>query len=270
VSIEPAPNAPPPVITDPSPGAAGSPPAAPAGPWGLWTTLGFTAAVAGAFVFVQAVVLMVWVAAGAASGRHLTMQGLETNGLVLALASCASAPVAIALTCLFAGLRRGMPVADYLALRPASLRGLVPWTIALLVLAALSDVLTVSLGRPIVPDFMVQVYRTAGVLPLLALAIVVVLPLAEEVLFRGFLFTGVLHSRLGPVGAVVLTALLWSLMHVQYDAYGIGTIFVSGLLLGYARLKTGSLYVTILLHGLMNLLATIEVLIVLRGTHPGG
>jgi membrane protease YdiL (CAAX protease family) len=74
----------------------------------------------------------------------------------------------------------------------------------------------------------------------------------------------VLQSRLGAVGAVGLTSLVWALIHVQYDAYGIATIFVTGLLLGYVRLKTGSLYATIFLHGLMNLVATLEVVVVLR------
>ena len=51
---------------------------------------------------------------------------------------------------------------------------------------------------------------------------------------------------------------------LQYDLYGVATIFVSGLLLGYARLKTGSLYPTLFLHGLMNLIATVEVVVFLK------
>jgi membrane protease YdiL (CAAX protease family) len=90
----------------------------------------------------------------------------------------------------------------------------------------------------------------------------------EEVLFRGFLFEGVLHSRLGAGGAVGFTSLVWALTHVQYDAYDIATIFVSGLLLGYVRLKTGSLYATIFLHGLMNLVAMLEAVVVLGHSNP--
>jgi len=134
----------------------------------------------------------------------------------------------------------------------------------LLLLVVLSDALTVSLGRPIVPPFMVNAYQTAGFVPLFWFALIVAAPLAEESLFRGFLFEGIFHSRLGAAGAVILSALAWASIHLQYDLYGVATIFVSGLLLGYARLKTGSLYPTLFLHGLMNLIATVEVVVFLK------
>ena len=138
------------------------------------------------------------------------------------------------------------------------------WTVALLLFAGLSDFLTDRLDRPIVPDFMQQAYQTAGFLPLLWLTLLVAAPLMEETLFRGFLFRGILHSRLGATGAITTTALLWSLIHVQYDAYGVATIFALGSLLGYARLKTGSLYATMFLHSVSNLLATAEAAWMLR------
>jgi HAD superfamily hydrolase (TIGR01509 family) len=257
-------NALPPLIGESSTNTAVSPGSGTAGPWGVWVTLGFTAAVAGAFILVQSMVVVVWVIISVASGRSVAPRSLETNGLLLALAICVSAPVTIALTWLFARMRREMRVADYLALRPVSPKAVLQWATVLLLLVVLSDVLTTWLGRPIVPEFMVQAYRTAGFVPFLGFAIIVVAPLMEEVLFRGFLFEGVLQSRLGAVGAVGLTSLVWALIHVQYDAYGIATIFVTGLLLGYVRLKTGSLYATIFLHGLMNLVATLEVVVVLR------
>ena len=93
------------------------------------------------------------------------------------------------------------------------------------------------------------------------LAIVVAAPVSEETLFRGFFFAGVAHSRIGVPGAIILGSLIWALIHLQYDFYGMATIFFSGLLLGYVRFKTGSIYATMFLHGLMNLLATIETVI---------
>ena len=261
-------NALPPLIGAFSPSTAVSPAPRTASPWGVWATLGFTAAVAGAFILVESMVVVVWVVVGAASGRSVAPRSLETNGLLLALATCVAGPVAIALTWLFARIRREMRVADYLALRPVSPKAVLKWATALLLLIMLSDMLTAWLGRPIVPEFMVRAYRTAGFVPLLGLALIVVAPLMEEVLFRGFLFEGVLHSRLGAGGAVGFTSLVWALTHVQYDAYGIATIFVSGLLLGYVRLKTGSLYATIFLHGLMNLVAMLEAVVVLGHSNP--
>ena len=63
----------------------------------------------------------------------------------------------------------------------------------------------------------------------------------------------------GGWGAILLTSTLWSVIHVQYDLYGVANIFAAGLLLGYARLKTNSILPTILMHALMNLAATIQV-----------
>jgi len=217
--------------------------------------------VVGAFVLVQTGVVLIWLGILAASGEHPSWRGLESNGLLLALASWASAPVAIALTILFAALRRQMPLTDYLGLRRVSLGTGIRWTLAAGLVLVLCDWITTLLGRPPVPDFMVQVCRTARFLPLLVVTIVVVLPVAEELMFRGFLFSGLLHSCLGPVGAVLLTSMCWSVVHVQYDVYGVGMIFVLGLILGYARFKTGSLYLTIFLHALNNLVATTQVLL---------
>jgi len=130
----------------------------------------------------------------------------------------------------------------------------------LLVMVVLSDGLTALMGRPIVPDIMVKAYQTAYFPPMLWLAVIVGAPLSEEIMFRGFLFKGILHSKLGGVGAVLMTSLIWSLIHAQYDWYGKATIFVSGLLIGSARLRTDSVYPGIVMHASMNLIATVQVM----------
>jgi hypothetical protein len=60
---------------------------------------------------------------------------------------------------------------------------------------------------------------------------------------------------------VLVTAGLWALMHIQYDAYGIATIFCLGVLLGFARARTGSLLVPLALHSVANLVATLETVV---------
>jgi len=74
---------------------------------------------------------------------------------------------------------------------------------------------------------------------------------------------------MGRRGAILLTSLLWSVIHFQYDWYGVASIFASGLLLGYARMKTNSIIPTILMHSLMNLVATIQVAILIRFVDTG-
>ncbi len=46
-------------------------------------------------------------------------------------------------------------------------------------------------------------------------------PLSEELLFRGFLFSGLAKSRLGLVGTAILTTLLWTALHAGYSLFGL-------------------------------------------------
>jgi len=112
--------------------------------------------------------------------------------------------------------------------------------------------------RPM-PSWMVDSYKTAGVLPLFWFTLVIAAPIFEELLFRGFLFEGLRYSRIGNLGAIIITSALWASIHLQYELFEVVSIFLIGLLFGYAKIKTGSLYTSIIMHALMNLAATVQV-----------
>jgi len=231
-------------------------------PWGFWATVGFSIVVLGVFVAIQTAVVIPFVLVEirrqqAASPQALA-ENLESNGLLLSLATLFSTPPCIGLTLLFAKLRRQVPLREYLALNPVSKGTILLWCLGILAFMILSDGLTYLVERDVVPDKMAEAYQTAGFLPLLWIALVGAAPLFEEVFFRGFLFQGLQCSWLGATGAIVITALVWAGIHMQYDAYQISTIFLGGLLLGAARWKTGSVYTTIVMHAFWNLIATVE------------
>jgi membrane protease YdiL (CAAX protease family) len=77
-------------------------------------------------------------------------------------------------------------------------------------------------------------------------------PVVEELVFRGFLFRGLAASRLGPVGAIALTALLWSAIHDDRTWIGFVKIVCDGLLLAWLRWRSGSTIPTIAVHSLHN------------------
>ncbi len=80
-------------------------------------------------------------------------------------------------------------------------------------------------------------------------ALVVIAPVAEEVLFRGYLF-GKLR-RYAPVWlSILLTSLLFGIVHFQWNV-GID-VFVLSTVLCVLRLVTKSLWAPILLHSLKN------------------
>ena len=54
------------------------------------------------------------------------------------------------------------------------------------------------------------------------------------------------------------------MVHLQYDTYEIVSVLLFGLLLGYARLKTNSILVPVIMHAVNNLAATMEVAVYIR------
>jgi membrane protease YdiL (CAAX protease family) len=93
---------------------------------------------------------------------------------------------------------------------------------------------------------------------------VIAAPVTEELLFRGLLFGGLAPSALGAFGAAIVTSLVWAAIHIQYDLFDMGTIFLAGLLLAAARHSTQSVILCIILHSAMNFVATVEALVALR------
>jgi len=162
-------------------------------------------------------------------------------------------------------LKKGSKLPEYLGLHPLK------WKTALGILgiSALfflaSDILTYILGRDIVPQFEIQICSTCGSPVLVVLGVVLVGPLFEEIYFRGFLFEGFRNSRLGNVGAGLLTTAAWACLHFQYDFYQVATVFAGGLVLALIRVKTGSLRGCILFHVLMNGWSTVETILFFHG-----
>jgi len=86
------------------------------------------------------------------------------------------------------------------------------------------------------------------------LTVALIFPAAEEVMFRGYLFDALRKRYSGKV-TVVVTAFAFSLMHFQV-LYAL-PLFGGGLILGWVKLKTGSLRLPLLLHGMNNALAVV-------------
>jgi membrane protease YdiL (CAAX protease family) len=117
----------------------------------------------------------------------------------------------------------------------------------------------VSLAGLLLPTHLVEEQQqlgfTAGGTPfelsLIFIALVVVTPLVEETIFRGFLLRG--YRKLGMVVATLLVSGLFALAHMQVNV-GID-VFVLSLVLCYVRLKTDSLWPAILIHAFKNFIA---------------
>lgn len=155
------------------------------------------------------------------------------------------------------------PFADYLALRWTSGKNFLVGIFGLIGLTVFWTLVSRLFGHETSPGFMEGVVKSAradGALWLLIFALCVAAPIAEESFARGFLYRGWSESRLGPIGAIVLSSIVWTGLHLQYHWYFLGEVFTLGLWFGYLRYRGGSIWPTILLHGLNNLAALAQTL----------
>ncbi|MBN1543482.1 CPBP family intramembrane metalloprotease [candidate division KSB1 bacterium] len=106
------------------------------------------------------------------------------------------------------------------------------------------------------PDIFVQAIesmmriQTPSDAVFLVLAAVLAAGLSEEMLFRGLL-QGSLERELDPARAIVLSAIAFSLLHL--NPWNALQITVIGLLMGYLVWKSGSLWPAVFVHMLNNL-----------------
>ena len=231
-------------------------------PWGRLASfsLGLIALLAGQMVALVA--LSWWMGTGV--GLMLNLSG---DGVAVTLIIVVSTPVQVVLLALFAQ-RTGVSAADYLGWVWPRRSEIVLGIAAVVALIVVANAVSWLLGRAIITPFQSDIYRTAGAagglsLLWLWLAVVVATPIGEETLFRGFLFRGWLPSPRDAWPVIVITALLFALVHVQYDWYVIGQVFAFGVLLGWMRWVTHSTLLTILLHGLINVEGMLETYVAL-------
>jgi len=86
----------------------------------------------------------------------------------------------------------------------------------------------------------------------------VVAPLFEEIVFRGFLLQG-LQKKLGTLAATLISTVLFTLVHVQYDIWGCLSVAAMGFGAAFLTIRTGTLHTAIAYHALVNFLITMQV-----------
>lgn len=231
-------------------------------PWGFWATAGLGLAVLLAFVVLQAISAVPFIAMAENPG---SIEGLQTDARYIATATVVSSFGCTLIIVALVAIRKGATLGGYLALRWPGWRALLTWVVAAALVVAAWDVITHLLGREVVAEWWRALYATVQQPLFIGFATVVAAPLFEEAFFRGFLFSGLSRSRLGVTGTIIVTAALWTVIHVQYGAYEIAQIFVLGLLLGVARHRTNSLIVPFVIHAAINLTANIQVAYLIQG-----
>lgn len=195
--------------------------------------------------------------ASSTEGLNLSDQkSIERNGTVLGCALLVALPAYIFAPILFAYLRKTLSIKDYLAFRSAKVWEWIFWTIVCFATVFGVGYLFQLAGAPEQEQWMVDIWKSAGTSILFLIGVIIVAPIGEEWLFRGFLFKGWKES-VGPWAAIILSAVAWAAIHLQYSVWALAHLFIFGIVLGVARWKTKSILIPIWMHFVNNLVATL-------------
>ena len=179
--------------------------------------------------------------------------GLVSYGLFEAdeagIAVLLSSAAVLATTCVFGMIHRSVLAAQFAKIGFTS-------GYAWLALAALAPLLLLNYGYHLLltelgaePALRIEPLRDMMGMPSLVVLICVFPAVAEEIAFRGLLQHW-LHVAIRPWRALLIASALFTVLH--FTVLSAPYLFLVGMLLGYAKWKTGSLYPSILIHFLHN------------------
>lgn len=94
-----------------------------------------------------------------------------------------------------------------------------------------------------------SIYMNSGEKNIAFITLVVVAPIVEEVIFRGWLY-GKLRSKMGVIAAMLVTSVVFGVMHFQWNV-GVNVFALSVVLCGLREI-TGTIYAGILTHMIKN------------------
>jgi membrane protease YdiL (CAAX protease family) len=138
-------------------------------------------------------------------------------------------------------------------------RGLIECIMGGPILAIGTSILGAALKAPTVKDPIRGLISGRGSLVVVLFFLIVLGPIFEELVFRGFLFP-LLAKSLGAAGGIILTALPFALLHGAQNQWAwqqITMIGLAGVAFGYARYWTGSTAASTVLHCGFNLVGAV-------------
>lgn len=182
----------------------------------------------------------------------------SNDGTVVSISIMIGCVLLVAISALVIRMRGGN-LKQYLALTPFSLAVGMGMIGLLLLFMIGSQALTYVLDKSPLA-FVDPLYQSVSSVWLLIFAMVIVAPIYEELIFRGLLWSAIAEQftassdteHRGAMVASLVTSLIFAVIHLQYGLYEISTIVVLALLFCYARIKSGSLILPILLHIINN------------------
>lgn len=219
-------------------------------PWGLWWTIILFLSINLLILLIQLFIVHIFFATDSSP--------IKITGHLLSISILVTYIPGICCLIFLSYIKKNITIKNYLSFNNTSIKNLILWvtiTLFLLVIKGISSIFIIDSSSS--KDFVSKMLTTSHSIILIYISVGIIAPIFEELMYRGFLFKGLQYSKLGPIGAILITSLIWSVVHVQYDIINIIFIFLIGITLGIARLKTHSIYVPIAMHIFINLASSI-------------
>lgn len=240
-------------------------------PWG-WGDLGFFLV----FYLASTFVISISVVLGAAAIFHLSLEGLDKNPRVVSALIFAQVLISLG-ALLYLGIlashRRAGGFWRGLGWKPlggdgtrTTLAAVAGHVVAGVVLAIIVGVAEKHVG-PAPPVPFEQLFQTKQTILMLMAFGILLAPLVEEIMFRGFLYP-VVARTFGIVTGVLGTGIMFGAFHAQqlWGAWAqIGLLMGVGAVLTYARARSGTVLASFLIHVTYNSTIFLSLLYVTHG-----
>ncbi len=229
--------------------------------WGIWSTSGFiiliflVASIGNIILLVCSIVICSYPLSELNISNFINY--LITDGLIFSLSIWVNAVISLLMVYLFVKLRKGKKLTEYIGFNKCSIRSIVLPILILSAFYLFANYVTIRYNISVNEGFMLSLFKSNVPYILLFSSLVIIAPFYEEVVFRGFFLQGIVNSKLGKYGAIIITSVIWTLIHTQYNYFTQGYLFIIGIFLCYIRIKSKSIWPSIISHMFINLTATI-------------
>ena len=118
---------------------------------------------------------------------------------------------------------RNIPISDF-GLLTLQKKDLFYGTIFLSLFIIFEEIYMLALGLEMPEGFIAFMLSEPLILGIIS--VIIIAPVIEEFLFRGFLFSQLSRTKLGGWGSVCLSSLLWTIIHFQYEFLILLVLFI--------------------------------------------
>lgn len=247
------------------------PPELPKEPWNGWWTLLWVVVLLFVWQTVQGIGMVIYMAFSGLLGEIIGSKGAMSeeelmtrmlDGDVIGTLTVVTIFAVCPLAWFMGKVKKPWGGMEYLGHRKVAWWQWPVWWVITFLLMMGMNALGPSLGMDEMHDSMISMTQSTDYPVLLFLGIAVGAPLVEEFVFRGIAWRGWRKSWLGLWGTIILTTLLWSVLHLQYLNEPPIFIFLAvfGVVLGLAREYTGNVWVPVMMHALNNGVAAVAML----------